>query len=171
MELTKREKTIKYLVYALIVGLSALIQNVGGLSLEIGRARCFILIPVALLLSIGEQEIPAAIIGLSAGLLWDMVSAQHTGYNSIFLMVMCYFMAVMISHLLRGTYWVGVVCSILSTLFYVVIYWLLFVVAKGGDGAIMTFVYFYLPSFIYTSVATVLLNLFIVPLKGRLNKE
>lgn len=171
MELTKREKTIKYLVYALIVGLSALIQNVGGLSLEIGRARCFILIPIALLLSIGEQEIPATIIGLGAGLLWDMVSAQHMGFNSIFLMVMCYFMAVMISHLLRATYWVGVVCSIISTLFYVLLYWLMFVVAKGGDGAVMTFANFYLPSFVYTSVVTVILNLFIVPLKAKLNKE
>ena len=42
MELTKKERTIKYVVYAVILCLLSLLQNVGGLWLEIGGASCFV---------------------------------------------------------------------------------------------------------------------------------
>ena len=55
MELTKKERTIKYVVYAVILCLLSLLQNVGGLWLEIGGARCFLLVPAAVLLSLDED--------------------------------------------------------------------------------------------------------------------
>lgn len=167
MELTKREKTIKYGLYCLIIAVFSLIQNVGGLSFEIGGARCFFLIPVAILLGIDEDEKIAAIIGLLAGLLWDTVSLQHFGFNAVILMLMCYLVSSLVSFLLRATYWVGVVSCIVSILLYALLYWALFVLIKGGDGALESLFYFYLPSFVYTSFIALILNLIIIPLKRK----
>ena len=52
-----------------------------------------------------------------------------------------------------------------------VMYWLLFVVAGGGDGAFATIWYFYLPCFVYTAVMTMALNLALIMVKKKLNKE
>lgn len=171
MELTKKEKTIKYVVYCLIFVLGALLQNVAGAWLQIGRARCFFLIPLAILVSLDEDEIVASLLGLFAGVLWDVVASTQNGFNAIFLMVICYIMAVLISHLMRATYWLGVVASVLFTFLYMLIYWLVFVMAKGSDGAGMTFWYFYFPSFIYTSFMAAIMNIGIIPIKKKLNKS
>lgn len=170
MELTKREKTIKYAIYCGLLAIFALIQNVSGLWIEIGGARCFFLIPVAVLLGIDEDEKMAAVIGAFAGILWDVVSLQHFGFNAIFIMLVCYFVSALVSFLLRATYWVGVVSSVVASLLYVVIYWLLFVAIKGGDGVTRVFFTFYVPSFICTSIMALILNIAILPLKKRLNK-
>lgn len=171
MKLTKKELTTKYTVFCLLIVLGALLQNVRGLWFQIGEARCFFLVPLTILLGIDEDERTAAAMGLLAGLLWDTVSAQHMGYNAIFLMIACFISSAFVTYLLRGTYWVGVVFSVLFSFLYVLVYWLLFVVTKGGTGAVSSFGWFYIPCFIYTAVVAFVLNLFLVPLKRKLNKE
>lgn len=170
MELTKKERTIKYVVYAVIIAVLSLLQNVGGLWFEIGGARCFFLIPAAVLLSLEEDEKTAALIGLFAGLLWDITAAHHMGFNCLFIMVACYIMSVLVTHLFRATFWVGTVGAVLFTFLYVLVYWLVFVLIKGGDGSGVVFFTFYLPSFFYTAVMTVVMNIAFVPLKRKLNK-
>lgn len=171
MKLTKRDKTIKYAVYCILLLAAALLQNVQGAWPQIGGARCFFLIPVAILLGLDEDEGVAAVIGLCAGLLWDVTSVQHMGFNAIFLMPVCYFSSSLVTYLLRATYWVGVAFGAAASLLYVVMYWLLFVVAGGGDGAFATIWYFYLPCFVYTAVMTMALNLALIMVKKKLNKE
>lgn len=171
MELTKKEKTIKYLVYCGIIAVFALLQNVAGLWFQIGPARCLFLIPVAILLGLDEDEKVASLLGLFAGVLWDAVADTHYGFNAIFIMVCCYIVSSLISHLFRPTYAVGVISSVVAIFLYVVIYWLFFVVFKSKDGIAISFLTFYLPSFIYTSVIAVLLNLVFVPMKAKLNKD
>ena len=90
MKLTKKQATIKYCVYCLLIVIADLMQNVGGLWFEIGGARCFFVIPVAVILGIDEDEKTAALLGFFAGLLWDCVARQHMGFNCIFLMLLCF---------------------------------------------------------------------------------
>ena len=56
MELTKKERTIKYGVYAAVLLLAALLQNVLSLRFSIGSAHCLIVVPTAVLLGINEDE-------------------------------------------------------------------------------------------------------------------
>ncbi len=170
MELTKKERTIKYAVYAVIIAVLSLLQNVGGLWFEIGGARCFFLVPAAVLLSLDEEEKASALIGLFAGLLWDITAAQHMGFNCLFIMVACYIMSVLVTHLFRATFWVGTVGAVVFTFLYILIYWIVFVLIKGGDGSKTVFFTFYLPSFFYTAVVTVVMNIIFVPLKKKLNR-
>lgn len=171
MQLTKREKKIKYLVYCLVILAAALLQNIGGLWFEIGSARCFFLLPVAVILGIDEDERIAAMIGGFAGLLWDMVSVQHAGFNFVFLTLMCYIISAFVSYIFRPTYWVNAISSILLTLLYCVLYWLIFVLPKGRDGSAAVLAQFYLPCFVYTSVISMILCGALQSLKRKLNKD
>lgn len=170
MELTKKEKTIKYLIYCAIIAVLSLIQNVCTQWFEIGSAVCFVMIPGTLLLAMGEDEKAASLLGLFAGVLWDAVAANHTAFNAVFFTVVCYAVSLLLTHLLRETFWVRTVATVLAAALYTFLYWLLFVGARktGGVSALMSF---YFPSFIYTSVVGVLLNFVLTPLKRKLNKE
>ncbi len=171
MYLTKKERTIKYTIYALIILLSALIQNVAGLWLEIGNARCFFLIPAAVVLGINEDEKTSALLGLFAGLLWDTVSSQHMGFNCVFLMLVCYITSALVTHLFRDAYRVSVISSISAVGVYCLLYWLLFVALPSKSPTAASLGYFYLPCFIYTSVMTLVIALILREIKAHLNKE
>ncbi len=146
MELSKKDKTIKYTLYCVILAAAALLQNVQGLWLQIGGARCFLLVPAALLLSLGEDERTAALLGLFAGFLWDS------------------------DFLLRNTYWVAVVSAAIGTFIYCMLYWLIIVMPHGGDGSVLSLLYFYLPSFVYTAAVGIVLGMVFSPIKKKLNK-
>lgn len=171
MHLSKKQKTIKYLIYCFVIIISALLQNVDGLWFDLATARCYFLIPVSVILGIDEDEKTAALLGLFAGLLWDAVSAQHMGLNSIFLMIVCYLSSSLVTFLLRSTFWVKVISSVAAVFLYSVIYWLVGVVFKSSENSLMMFSLYYLPSAIYTSIMSVLLCLVLSPLKRKLGTQ
>ena len=88
--MSKRQQTIKYIFYCLIILICDLLQNVSGLFPEIYGARCFLLLPVSIILAMGEDERNGALLGLFAGLLWDLTSGVHMGFKFYF-SVFCYF--------------------------------------------------------------------------------
>ena len=91
--MSKRQQTIKYIFYCLIILICDLLQNVSGLFPEIYGARCFLLLPVSIILAMGEDERNGALLGLFAGLLWDLTSGVHMGFNCIYIMLMCFFIS------------------------------------------------------------------------------
>lgn len=171
MELTKRRKTIKYFVYAGLLLLTALLQNVGGLFPEIFGARCFLLVPVCVLLGINEDERLAAVYGLAGGLLWDMVSAQHMGFNCIYLMFICYFASALVTYVFRNTFLTGLISAFAAVILYCLMYWLFFVLIASRDGAGRALVRFYLPCMIYTAAATPLIQTFLIFIKSKVTGE
>ncbi len=170
-QLTKKDKTIKYISYCLILMLCAVLQNVGGLFFEIGGARCFFLVPVSVLLGIDEDERTSGLIGFFAGLLWDILSAQHMGFNCIFLMLICYLTSFLVSYLFRNAFWVGVIEAIIAVCLYCFTYWLVFMVFSSSEGSKSSLFYFYIPCAIYTAALTPAFNFLIRKLKIKLNKE
>ena len=171
MELTKREKTIKYIVFCLIIAVATLLQNVGGLWFEIGGARCFFLIPVCVITGLGEDEKVSALLGLFAGFLWDMLSAQHMGFNCIFLMLLCYIASTLETFIFRDTFKIEFAATGIISFVYVLLYWLFFVLRRGVDGSAASFLSFYLPCFVYTTAMMPILYFIITPIKRKLNKE
>ena len=61
MKLSKKQMTIKYSVYCLLILLAEIFQSVNGLFPEINGARCFFLIPVTVILTIDEDPKIAAL--------------------------------------------------------------------------------------------------------------
>lgn len=151
--------------------LAAVLQNVLAVKLDIAGARCFILLPCAVLLGIDEDEKIAALYGLFAGMLWDAVSAQHMGFNCIFLMFACYLSAALVVFVFRNTFVYNLVSSTAVIFAYCLVYWLLFVLIGGGEGQGRALAFFYLPSAVYTLCVTPVLYMILNPLKNKLNKK
>lgn len=170
MELSYKDKIIKYGVYALAILAAALLQNVDGLWFTVFGARCFFIIPVCVLIGVGEDERAAAFMGLFGGLLWDMVSSNHRLFASIFMTLVCYISAALVTFLFRNTYRYGVIAASSAAVLFSLLYWLFFILTRGEDGRLAALGFFYIPSAIYTALMGAALYLFIRPLKARLNK-
>lgn len=170
MDLTKKQKITKYICYLALILLADLLQNTAGLMPQIFGARCFLLIPVTIILAIGEDEIVASLLGLFAGFLWDLGSV-HLGFNCIFFAVNCFIIAALINRLLRDTFITNMIICGVMIVIYCLLYWLLFIVIKNVEGAMPTIYSFYLPSGIYTAVITFVLFIILKPIKRRLNKN
>lgn len=154
MELTKKQKTIQYVLYGVMLLAASLLQNTGGLFPTVFSAHCFLLVPLAVALAMQENELEAALIGLFAGLLWDLVSADHLGFNSIFLTAACLFASYAAGHWIRSVYLTDLVFCVFFSLLYSVLYWLLFLVLFENNKNYASFWTFYLPSGVYTAVVS-----------------
>lgn len=169
MELSSKQKSVKTAVYMLIIAAIALIQNTAGLTVEIAGARCFLLLPVCIILGMGEDEGLAAFLGLFGGLLWDLTSSVHLGFNAIYMCVVCFISAALVTFIIRNTFIANFVFSTLTVFFYAFLYWLIFIVIRDVNGAELSIIYFYLPSALYTAVLFPLLWICIYPIKKALN--
>lgn len=170
MDLYYRKKITKTIVYIIIIAAAAIIQNTSGLTIEIGGARCLLLLPVTIMLSMGEDEGFAGIIGLIGGLFWDLTSSVHFGFNAAFMCIVCFFCAACVTYIIRNTFISNFVFSSLSAFIYVFLYWLFFIIIKGVHGAELSLFYFYLPSALYTMLAAPLIWFFIIRVKKALDK-
>lgn len=170
MELTKQQKTLKYICYCLIIIAADLMQNTSGLFPEIAGARCFLLLPAAIILAMGEDERNGALLGLFAGLLWDLSSGTHMGFNCIFIMVFCFFSSALITYAARDTFITNMLCCAVTIVLYCTIYWLCFIIIKGVEGAELTLFSFYIPCMLYTLILSPVIWLVLKPIKKKLNK-
>lgn len=168
--MSKRQQTIKYIFYCLIILICDLLQNVSGLFPEIYGARCFLLLPVSIILAMGEDERNGALLGLFAGLLWDLTSGVHMGFNCIYIMLMCFFSSALVTYIARNIFITNIVSITVTTVLYAFICWLFFIIIKGISGGEMTLVTFYLPCVIYTLVLTPIIYLILKPIKRKLNQ-
>ena len=169
MELNSRQRKIKYACLALIILALDLLQNVGGLFPELFGARCFLLIPAVIYISIGEEPFKAAMLGLFAGLLWDLTSLVHMGFNCLFFMLICYLASALTIFVARDTFLTNFILSTAVTFIYCFIYWLFFILIKGVDGGELTIISFYLPSAVYTVIVSLALYALYKPVKMKLN--
>lgn len=169
MELTRRQRQIKYGAYALLLLAFHLLQNVRGLFPELFGARCFLLIPAVIFFSVGEELFSASMLGLFAGMLWDLTSGVHMGFNCLFFMLLCFLTAAFTLHIARDTFLTNLLLAGGVTALYCFVYWLFFILIKGVDGGELTVVTFYLPSFVYTIILSPVLYALLRPVKNRLN--
>lgn len=169
MDLTRKQKTIKYICVCALILAAELLQNVAGLIPEIFGARCFLVIPALMILTVGEEEIAAGLLGLFAGLLWDLSSAVHMGFNCIFFALVCFFAAALVNHLLRNTFITNMLICITVTVLYCLTYWLCFIVIKGTGDAAETFFGFYIPCALYTVAVSPLTFVILKPIKNKIN--
>lgn len=170
MELTYKERTIKYSIYALVILAAALVQNVLSAHLTIGGARCFILVPVAVALGIDEDEKAAAVYGLLGGILLDMVSAQTRLFNAFFLTVACYLFSALVTFIFRSTLRFRLAAGLVSVVLYCLLYWVCNVLIGGGAGSGTVLLRLFLPSAVYTAALTPFVCVGMKALSDKLNK-
>lgn len=170
MELTKKQRTIKYICCFFVILVSDLLQNVSGLFPEIAGSRCFLLLNTAVILAMGEGILAGSLIGLFAGLLWDMSGAVHMGFNCIFIMLFCLIASSLTSYIARDTFITNMIMTSLTVISYCLVYWLLFIVIKGSGNEAEILLKFYIPCGVYTLALSPVVWLILSPMKRKLNK-
>lgn len=171
MELSFREKTIKYAVYALVILAASILQNVDGAWFTIFGARCFFLIPVCVIIGLDEDVRGAAFLGMFGGALWDMISSQHRIFALVFLGLICYLSSALVNYIFRNTFGYAVIASSVAAILFCILYWIFYVLIGGEDGRLAALGFFYIPSAIYTTAMSAVLYVALNPLKQKLNKS
>lgn len=80
----------RYLAYALELILTFVLSTTPGLMPEIFGAKPALVVCVALTVAVFEREIPAMIIGLTAGILTDLGFTDSIGIFTISLTIICF---------------------------------------------------------------------------------
>lgn len=88
---------IKWAVYVLS-GIAAFILCTTG---NVGSSRALFFFPIAICISIFEQEIPAAVMGAYLGLLTDIATDRLLGFTALYLCVICGIISALFRQLLR----------------------------------------------------------------------
>ncbi len=143
-----KPKYIRWAIFSLLVVVACVLQNASGGLLEVFGARVFLLIPVCVSVAMFEREVPSAIIGAFAGVMWD-ISSGADGYNALIIMLLCAGVSLLISHLMRNNIVTALVLGAGATITYEFIYVIRIAFAGNPIYRIFTF---YLPSLLLTVV-------------------
>ena len=144
-----KPKYIRWAIYCVLLVFAVLLQNSAGGISDVFGARVFISIPLCVAIAMFEREVPAALFGVFAGVLWD-VSSGVDGFNAIVLMVLCAVSSLLISHLMRNNFVTSFVLGVGSIAVYELIY--IAVRFWGAGNPLRQIFTFYLPSLIVTAV-------------------
>ncbi len=150
MQYSNKEKYVRYAIYAVLILIAMLLQSSNVAFPEIFGARAFLMIPLTIAISMHEREVPAAVFGAGAGVVWDSVSANE-GFSTLLLMLLGAICSILISHLMRNNIITAFVLGCGAVAIYELLYIFVNIILSGAGGAIRQMLTFYLPSFIYTA--------------------
>ncbi len=144
-----KPKYIRFAIYALLIGLVAIVQNSPYILPEIFGARALVLLPLCVSIAMVEREIAAAIFGAFAGVLWDIGSVKD-GFNAFVLLLICAVCSLLIIRLMRNNLLTALVLGAGAVVSYCVIYIIVNLFFAGAGASIRQIFTFYLPTCIYT---------------------
>lgn len=98
---TRRNTTIKTVIYALILVILYLFQSVPALGLRFMGCAPELMFILTVCVSYNESENFSAFFGLAAGLISDIVTGAAVGMNAIIFMFTAFFISVLLQTLLR----------------------------------------------------------------------
>lgn len=154
MNVQTKIKTKRYLVYALIIFLAHILQNIVPFFPESASVRPILLIPVAICIAMFEGELVGAVAGIFAGVLWDTVTVTADGYNALYLMIACAVCGVLLRIFMRNNIITYFIMNSSIMFIYLVSYVLFFITARGIDGGGQVFLRYYLPMGVYSFILT-----------------
>ncbi len=154
MNVQTKIKTKRYLMYALIIFLAHILQNIVPIFPESASVRPILLISVAVCIAMFEGELVGAVAGAFAGILWDTVTVTADGYNALYLMIACAVCGVLLRIFMRNNIITYFIMNSSIMFIYLVSYVLFFITARGIDGGGQVFLRYYLPMGIYSFILT-----------------
>ena len=152
MRLSRENKNIyiRRFIFAVLILLTAALQNTNGLFPEIFGVRAMLLIPAVVCISMHEREISGIFFGLFGGLLWDAFSAGPHSFNAIMLTTIGFACGALIGSIMRNNLVTALLLTSTAVFVYNTLFWLIAYVFKGYAGAGLAYLTFYLPSCLFT---------------------
>lgn len=144
---TKRKRRlalIRWTIFSLIIWFSFIFTTTGSF------LKPNIFIPLAFCISMSEDVMPCAGVGIACGLLNDIAFGKLVGFNAILMLIGCVFVSLMFTHLLRQNILnIFILTVVLSALYFLVDYFLYFIMWHYEHDNILLKEYI-IPEFILT---------------------
>lgn len=153
--MTKKLSILKYIFYGAELLIFFILQSTPKLLPEIFGAKPVLLFCVALTVAAFETEIPAMLLGLSAGALIDISSGGNIGYYAFFLTLVSFvavrlFKLVMVKNLINVVIMSFVITTVLFTIYFCV-----FVLPMDMQNGFYYYVNHYISRIIQTVILTI----------------
>lgn len=144
----------KYLAYVLEVVILYVLQDTPNLIPQLWGGKPLLLAVLALAIAANENQIPSTVIGAVCGVLTD-ISGGGIGYFSIVLTLVCFLESEIFKKYLVVSFWSVLVYAFAAVLVIVGVYFVIFRLLAGIDGAGELFVSHYLSRMLYTTVCII----------------
>ena len=155
-----RSQILKWVCYGLLLFVCAALQTTPGL-FQIGAAKPLYLLPLCLAVSVYEGEFAGALFGAVCGLMWDYTAGRTVGMLALELMLLCFAIAVLVQLYLQSAPGNFVVISTAAALLVLSCDWLFFYYMPGYENAAARYLWFVLPSAVFTIPVSLVLFLLV----------
>lgn len=154
-------RIIRYLAYTLELLVLFMVQQTPGLTPAIAGVRPVLVLPAAVAMAMFEEEVPAMVFGIVAGLFCDFGYSGTLGYHALVMALVCFFVSVLV----RAHLQVNIVTAVLMGGWTMAVafggQWLCFYYFRYSMAG-YAFSHHYVPKYFYT--------LLFIPLLYLLNK-
>ena len=145
---------IRRALFVALIVLTAAFQHTKGAVPSLFGAKAFILIPVAVCISMFEKSMGGLSFGMLAGILWDFATVRGDGFYAVMLALAGFTAGVGVAYIMRNNIFSALILSAGASAFVSVGYWLVFILMKGYEGAWSILFSFYIPSAVYSLIFT-----------------
>lgn len=161
----RRFTVVRWGIFLLMIFIFFIFAGVGNF------VKPLLLIPVALCISINEDELTSACTGVICGLLTDISCGRLFGYSAIFMVSACVFTSLLFVHLLRRNIVNAVIVTTVMTFIYGILDYLLYYAIWSNEDVSAIYTGTILPSCIMTSVSAVILYPLIRAIRHKFTPE
>lgn len=158
-------------VFALLIVLTAVLQNTDGLFPKINHAPAMLLVPLTVCIAMFENDVGGMFFGLLSGVIWDFYSVRIDGFYAIILVSAGYACSFLIARYMRNNFVTATVYSLIVSVLCSTLYWLFFILPLGSAGAGSLYASHYLVSALYTIALTPLYYFFVRMIALKFRKE
>lgn len=149
-----RRLYIKRIIFALLIILTAVLQNTKGAIPQISGVCAMITVPLVVCIAMFEKSVAALLFGFFAGAMIDMTSITADGFFAAVLVIVAFAVSVLLIFYMRKNIFSCLLMSFIAILFVNTMYWLLFIVLMKVESPVYIYFRYYFPSVFYTFVFT-----------------
>lgn len=150
MQFLRGRDTLRRLLLALSLFVAAALQGTPFLFPTVSGMRPELLLPFVVAVAVCEGEVTGGVVGLFAGLLWDLTGMAPFGYHGLFLMAAGIFAGLLVRTLLHAAVLPALLVSGVFCLLFELISWFFLDYMAGGQDFVFAFLHIVLPTALYS---------------------
>lgn len=143
-------RIIRYIAYSLELLVFFMLQQTPGLFPMIYGIKPVLLIPAAVAIALFEEETPALLFGVAAGLLADFGFGGSLGASALVLGLACYIISRLIKTVLQVRFITSMLTAVCAVGVLVLLTWLVRYVLPGYEYPGYALMHRFLPIYLYT---------------------
>ena len=144
-----RSQLLKWGCYGLLALVCAVLQTTPGL-FQFGAVKPLWLLPLALAVSVFEDEFTGALFGALCGLVWDWTAGRTVGMLALELMVLCFAVSAVVQLYFQCSPVNFIIIAAVCAWAVLSLDWLFFYYMPGYSGPAGRYLWFVLPGAVLT---------------------